>query len=182
MEQKQKIEEIALLSGTTCTVSNGMVTIRGPKGELSRRFPDRNVKISTEPEKVVLTFKRFTKKEKKTSGTIRSHIRNMLRGATNGHSYILKICSGHFPMTVTVSGKDLTVKNFLGERVPRKMEIKGDVKVKISGTEIIAEGTDKEAVSQFAAGLEQLTRRANFDRRIFQDGIYLISKDGKLVR
>ena len=62
------------------------------------------------------------------------------------------------------------------------MGIKGDVKINITGTEVVIEGINKEDVSQCAASIEQLTRRANFDRRIFQDGIYLISKDGKNVK
>ncbi len=182
MESKAKTEDVALPEGIACRIDNGTVHIKGANGELSRRFPDRNVKLSIEGNKIVLNFRKYSKKEKKTSGTIRSHIKNMIKGITTGHTYALKICSGHFPMTVTHTGKELTVKNFLGERVARKMEVKGDVKIKIAGSDITIEGVNKELVSQCAASIEQLTRRANFDRRIFQDGIYLISKDGKPVK
>ena len=53
------------------------------------------------------------------------------------------------------------------------------MKLKVNKEEIVVSGIDKEKVSQAAASIETLTRRQGFDRRRFQDGIYIISKDGK---
>jgi large subunit ribosomal protein L6 len=44
------------------------------------------------------------------------------------------------------------------------------------------EGIDKELTSQTAALIEKLTRRPGFDKRIFQDGIFMIEKDGKPLK
>ena len=74
------------------------------------------------------------------------------------------------------------VKNFIGEKVPRTVSINEGVSVKIEGTEIVVEGFDKEKTGQMAASIEQMTRRPGFDERIFQDGIYLIEKDGKVIK
>jgi large subunit ribosomal protein L6 len=125
--------------------------------------------------------KRKSQREKRSARTMEAHIKNMFKGVQNGHTYRLKICSGHFPMSVTVKGNAVEIKNFIGEKVPRTTEICADVHVKIDGDQIVVDGIDKEKVSETAARIEQITRRPGFDPRIFQDGIYIIEKDGKTV-
>src|SRR6185437_14301280 len=105
-----------------------------------------------------------------------AHIRNMLRGAKDGHIYKLKICSGHFPMSVTLKGDHFEVKNFIGEKVPRVLKVKQGVKVTIAGTDITVESHNKELAGSQASAKELLTRRPGFDTRIFQDGIYITEK------
>ena len=84
-------------------------------------------------------------------------------------------------MTVSVSDTELVIKNFLGEKVPRKVKIKQGVKVNVDGSQLTVQGPDKEITGQVAADIEQATRRPGFDKRIFQDGIYIIDKAGKLI-
>jgi large subunit ribosomal protein L6 len=85
-------------------------------------------------------------------------------------------------MNVAVSGDKLSVKNFLGEKIPRVAKILPGVTVKVEGDIIDIESTDKEAAGQTAANFEQLTRITNRDLRIFQDGIYITVKDGKEIK
>jgi large subunit ribosomal protein L6 len=175
-------EDAELPQGVTCTVQgNNAVTVKGPKGEVTRAFPHLAVKVSVEGGEVVVSAKDATKKEKTAIGSIMAHVRNMLKGVTQGHAYRMKICSGHFPMNVSVAGGELVIKNFLGEKVPRKLRIKPGVTVKVEGQEIVVEGVALELVSQTAAAIEQLTRIRNRDLRVFQDGIYITSKDGEQV-
>jgi large subunit ribosomal protein L6 len=103
----------------------------------------------------------------------------MIQGCTKGYRYMLKICASHFPVTVTVSGKKFSVKNLLGEKIPRELELKPGAKVEVKGEVIEVSGPDKDLVSQVAADIEKLTKVTERDRRIFQDGIYITSKDGK---
>jgi large subunit ribosomal protein L6 len=84
-------------------------------------------------------------------------------------------------MTVTVKGATLEVKNFIGEAVPRTVAINPATKVVVDGDIVTVSGVDLEVTSQMAASIEQLCKRAGFDRRIFQDGIYITHKDGKAV-
>jgi large subunit ribosomal protein L6 len=84
-------------------------------------------------------------------------------------------------MNVSIKGQTLEVKNFIGEVVPRSYSFSKDVDVKLNGEMISVTGINKELVSQTAGSIEQLTRRVGFDRRIFQDGIYIVDKDGKLM-
>ena len=92
------------------------------------------------------------------------------------------ICSGHFPMNVNVANNKLTVKNLLGEKVPRVLQLKEGADVKVEGDIIYVTSINKEIAGQVSADIEQLTRRPGYDGRVFQDGIYLINRDGKELR
>lgn len=176
MEKKIKIPE-----GVEIKVEGFKVMVKGPKGELERDFTSplyRNyIEIKVEGENVVVKSSVDKRKIKAMVGTIAAHIRNMIKGVTQGYVYKLKAVYVHFPMTVEVKGDEILIKNFLGEKMPRVAKIVGNVTVKVQGQEIIVEGIDKEAVGQTAANIEQATRVTNLDRRIFQDGIYLVSKE-----
>ena len=115
-------------------------------------------------------------------GTFVAHSNNMIRGSKENHTYTLKICSGHFPMNVSVSDSKLTVKNFLGEKVPRVLKLMEGATIKVDGNMIHITSPSKEIAGQVSADIEQLTRRPGFDTRVFQDGIYLTIKDGKELK
>jgi large subunit ribosomal protein L6 len=85
----------------------------------------------------------------------------------------------HFPMQVDVEGDEVVIDNFLGERAPRRTEIRGDTEVDIDGEDLVLRGPDKEAVGQTAADIEQLTRVKDKDTRVFQDGVYITQKPSK---
>ncbi|MBU2561301.1 MAG: 50S ribosomal protein L6 [Nanoarchaeota archaeon] len=172
-------EEIELPDKVEVKVEGRTVTVKGPKGELKRTFNFPKMLIKVEKDLVTLLFKNATKREKTQMGTAEAHLVNMVKGVTNGHSYTLKICSGHFPMNVSISGDTFTIKNFLGEKIPRTFKIKQGAKVKIEGNEVTVDSNDIEIAGQVAADIEQLTRITNRDIRIFQDGIYIIKKSGK---
>jgi large subunit ribosomal protein L6 len=70
------------------------------------------------------------------------------------------------------------VDNFLGEKTPRTTRIVGDCKVAVKGTELTVQGIDKEEVGQTVANIEKLTKVKKRDPRVFQDGIYLIERNG----
>ena len=101
----------------------------------------------------------------------------MVKGVTDGFTYTLKALYSHFPMTLAVQGNKFIVNNYFGERVPRSASILDGVQVKVQNkTEVIVTGIDKEAVGQTAANIERSTTVKKRDRRVFQDGIYLIEK------
>ncbi|MBI3036244.1 50S ribosomal protein L6 [Candidatus Woesearchaeota archaeon] len=178
-ESARMTEELELPAGVTAAVTVGVLTLNGPKGEASREIKERNAFVTVEGGKVIISAAKAGKREKKTMGSLRAHVLNMARGVSEGHVYKLKVCFTHFPITVLVSGSQLLVKNFLGEKTPRKMSLSKDVKVKVEGADIVVESVSKEAAGQTAAAIEQITKRANFDTRVFADGIYITVKDGK---
>ncbi len=146
-----------------------------------RKFDTKQISIKSEAGKIMLSAPNEGKRNKKVMGTFAAHVKNMISGLESPHVYKLKICAGHFPMQVTLSGSVFTIKNFLGEALPRTLKIKEGAKVKISGTEIVVESSDIEIASQAAASIESLSRVRNKDSRIFQDGIYIVEKDGKPI-
>ena len=103
-------------------------------------------------------------------------MKNMVKGVVEPFQYKVKICSGHFPMNVSMSGQELIVKNFLGEAVPRRIMMPEGTKVKVNGTEIDISSANKELAGQAASRIENLCRITNRDRRIFQDGLYITEK------
>ncbi|MGN6349823.1 MAG: 50S ribosomal protein L6 [Candidatus Nitrosocosmicus sp.] len=102
----------------------------------------------------------------------------MIKGSTKGFTYRLKIVFAHFPISVKIKGKDISVENFFGERSARVSKIIGDdTKVTVQGEDIIVSGPNIESVSQTAANLELATRIKNKDSRVFLDGVYVYSKE-----
>ena len=180
MKVKDYVEEVEV-SGTDVKVDSGLITVKGEKGEVSRDFRHPKINVEIKEDKVSFKAKNATKREKKMIGTFKAHLRNLLKGAKEGHMYKLKICSGHFPMNVSLNGNIFSVKNFLGEKTPRTVKIKEGVSVKINGDIVEVESVSKELAGQTAADIEQLTRITDRDVNKFQDGIYIIYKDGKEI-
>ena len=176
MAHIKKEERVAAPAGVTLQVSGRDITVKGPKGELVRQFTFQRVEVGMEDGKLIVSVKNANKKDKTQLGTVASHITNMIKGVTDGHKYRLKICSGHFPMTVEIKGNIFTIKNFLGEKVPRVLQLKEGATVKLEGNEVLVEGNDIEKAGQVAADIELLTRIVKRDIRIFQDGIYITHK------
>ncbi len=111
--------------------------------------------------------------------TFASHIRNLIHGVTEGFTYTLRLVYAHFPVKVSVRGDRVVIENFLGERHPRTAVIRGATKVDVRGDTLTVTGPSLEDVGQTAANIEQATRIKNKDPRVFQDGIYIVSKGGE---
>lgn len=148
---------------------------------VKRKFDNPKIKIVLNESQIELFCNGATKKDKAAFQSYLVHIKNIFSGLREPYKYTLKICSGHFPMNVSISNGVLIVKNFLGEKIPRQLKLKKDVNVKVDGNFIYVESHDKELAGQVAAEIERITMRPGFDRRIFQDGIYVIEKAGKEI-
>ena len=170
-------EEIEIPEGVEVIIENNEVSVKGPNGEDSRKFTYPNVSIKGEDDVVVLETAFPKKKDKAMIGTTRAHINNMIVGVTDGFTYHMKIVFAHFPMTVKVQNDTVVIDNFLGERHPRTAKIVGSSKVAVKGDEVTISGINKEHVGQTMANLEQATKIKGRDPRVFQDGIYLTSKE-----
>lgn len=156
-------------------VSHGVVTVRGPKGELSRKLLLHGTQIIKDG-RTIRVFGGIRRKEKAIVGTVAAHIRNMITGVTQGFEYKLKICYSHFPMQVSVSGNEVVISNFMGEKAPRRARIVGSAKVEVRGDIVTVSGINIEEVGQTAANIERATRIKERDPRVFQDGIYIFDR------
>ena len=178
MVKLDRIEHtVEIPEGVSASIDGDNVTITGPNGNISREFSSSRLSIFQEGGALLVRVDMPRRKDKALAGTWRAHLNNMTKGVTEGFTYTLKAFYSHFPMTLNVKGTELVVNNYFGERVPRSAKILNGVEVKVQNkTEVIVSGIDKEAVGQTAANIERSTTVKKRDRRVFQDGIYLIEK------
>jgi large subunit ribosomal protein L6 len=156
---------IEVPDGITIQVDGHKVTAKGPNGEVQKVFSKR-ASIKLEGSKLEVSANKALK------GTIEAIVENMVTGVNEGFTRKLKVLYAHFPISIEVKGKDILIKNFLGERQPRKTALVGSTKVEVKGQNVTVSGPDKEAVGQTIANLKTSMKVKEKDGRIFQDGIY----------
>ncbi|MFT4297568.1 MAG: 50S ribosomal protein L6 [Candidatus Woesearchaeota archaeon] len=182
MKIKNFNEKIEIPSDIQVSLENMKLTMKGKSGEVTKNFCMPRFKFSLQGNNLIIECSNYNFYDKNNFFTLKAHVKNMITGVNEGYKYILKICSSHFPINVSVSGNKIIVKNLLGEKVPRELVIKSGAKVEVKGTEIEVSGSNIEIVSQVAADIEKMTKLTDRDRRIFQDGIYITHKAGKPVK
>ncbi len=172
---RKKIEEIIEVGeGMNVEISGDTIKIKKGEDEVERKivFP-----VKYENNKITLKHDNPSKKDKKKMNSMAAHIRSMISGINKKYVYKLKICSVHFPMNVSVENDQVVIKNFQGEKTPRIAKILPGAKVEINNEEVTVESADKNKAGQTAANIERATIIRGKDRRIFQDGIYIVEKE-----
>lgn len=174
----EAMKEVEILEGVEIQYNNQLLTVKGPKGTLTRTFSHPRLKMHIKDDMVITLCELPRKKEKALVGTWGAHVKNMMVGVTQGFSYTMKIVYAHFPVKVKFDKKSgyFLISNFIGEKSDRKARIHDGVDVKIDGDQVILKGIDIEKLGQSAANIENATRIKGFDIRVFQDGIYITSK------
>jgi large subunit ribosomal protein L6 len=177
--RKELFQTIEIPDGIEAEIEGDVVEIKGPEGENKKEFDATNISLEKKDNQIIIGNKKATKREKKRINTLTAHIKNMIKGVQEKFEYHLKVCFSHFPITVEVQGNDIIIKNFLGEKIPRKLKIPSGADVKVEKDIIIVRAIDKELAGQVAANFEQATKVPMKDRRVFQDGIYITNKAGR---
>jgi large subunit ribosomal protein L6 len=129
-----------------------------------------------EGNSIVLEKKSGNKTDKKRIHALHSHLNNAINGLEKKYEYRLQICSIHFPMNVKVEKDKFVVKNFFGERKERILTIKPNVSLKVENDIVTVTSPDKNLAGEQASEIEALTKVTSRDRRVFQDGIWIIKK------
>ncbi|MFW9780008.1 MAG: 50S ribosomal protein L6 [Candidatus Heimdallarchaeota archaeon] len=154
------------------------VNIKGPKGELTRAFERLRVHMDLLNEKTFHIQSHFgSKAEASMVGTITGHLKNMIKGVTEGFTYQVQVITSHFPATVEAQKDVIAIKNLYGRRDPILVPFDPSVNVSIKGDLITLTGANIEKVSQTAARLAESTRlrgRRSKDPTVFQDGLYVV--------
>jgi large subunit ribosomal protein L9e len=120
-----------------------------------------------------------TRKQLACVRTVCSHIDNLFVGVTRGFLYKMRFVYSHFPINVTLNGTVVEIRNFLGEKRVRKVQLIPGVEYVRTATvkdQIELTGIDIAAVSLTAARIQQATNIRNKDLRKFLDGIYVSEK------
>ena len=171
---------IKIPEGIEAELNDEVLKVKGPLGEVEKRFYRPKISLKKDGNGLVIKTNKDTKKLLATLGTWRAHINNMFYGVTKGFEYKMEISHVHFPMTVSIDGNKILIKNFLGQKETREAKILDGVEIKINGNELTIKGIDKEKVGQTAGNIEQATKLfKRRDRRVFSDGIYITSKGEK---
>ncbi|UCE16247.1 MAG: 50S ribosomal protein L6 [Candidatus Bathyarchaeota archaeon] len=173
MRTVETVKSVEIPEGVEVKVEGRIVTVTGEKGTVTRDFSHAPLFISKEGNVVKVQVGWPRKKEASLVGTVSSHIENMITGVTKGFTYKLKIVFSHFPISVKVKEKTVTIGNYVGERSLRVTRIMGEVKVVVKGDDVIVQGISLEDVSQTAANIERATKVKRKDPRVFLDGIYV---------
>ncbi|MEM3122060.1 MAG: 50S ribosomal protein L6 [Candidatus Pacearchaeota archaeon] len=176
--KKDIIEKIKIPDEIEFNVENNEVSFRYEKIENKRKFNYYGIKIKKDERDIIIESKKATKKELKIIKTIIAHINNMVKGLKEPFIYKMEIAFLHFPISIDYNQleKKIVIKNFLGEKKPRSVNIPDRVDVKIDKNFVIISSHDKETAGQAAANIEKATHVKNRDRRKFQDGIFIIKK------
>jgi large subunit ribosomal protein L6 len=172
----RRASTVAVPKGVTVLARPGRVEVKGPLGQVARRFPSEALELTIQPGTVTLTLKLppNRKEAKALLNTWDAHLRNLVTGVTAGFQAKLKVVAAHFPMRVSVKESDLSIENFLGEKYPRTASLAPGVTATVEGDIVRLEGIDVETVGQCAATIERTTRIRDYDPRVFQDGIYIV--------
>jgi large subunit ribosomal protein L6 len=168
--------KISVPAGVTVTRNGEAIRVSGPKGTLERALANPSISITPGAKEVVVSTESGRKEHIALCGTFASHLRNMVKGVTEGFTYHMKVVYSHFPIQLKISGNRLEINNFLGEKHPRYARVEEDVKVKLGNDEITLEGTNKESLGTTASNIEHATKIRYRDPRVFQDGIYLTER------
>jgi large subunit ribosomal protein L6 len=172
-------EKIPIPEGVSANIQNKILTVKGDKGENTRAFIHPKIDMKINEKLIEIHGKNVRRKEKALIGTYIAHINNMIKGITVGFEYKMKTVFSHFPIKTLVEGNEFIIQNFLGERSARRAKILEGVKVEVKGEDITVQGIDKEKVGQTVANIERSTKVKKRDIRVFQDGVYRISKGDK---
>jgi large subunit ribosomal protein L6 len=172
-------KEIVIPEGVNVEISTARFKISGQKGSVEKKFElTKEIKVEKTENKIKISSENERRNTKALIGTNIGHMKNAIEGVTKGFIYRLRVVYSHFPVTVKAEKDKVVISNFLGERTNRIAKIVGQTQVKIEGADIVVTGINIEEVGQTASNLELATRIVGFDKKIFQDGIYLVSREG----
>ncbi len=158
-------------------ISNEIIAKKSNNEVRKKLIYNKEIKIEIINEKFKVSSKSDKRKIKAQVGTIIAHTKNIVNGVIEGYTYKMKIIYSHFPVTIKIENNKIMINNFLGERIPRISKIVGSTQVKIEKQDVTITGRNLEEVSQTAANLEQTCRIVGYDKKVFQDGIYITSKN-----
>jgi len=169
---KQRIE---LPANTTATIADGVFTVKGPLGELSRTFKS-DIGIAIEDNIVVLTPVKDVQELHALWGTYASHVKNMVDGVNK--LYQKKLIIDGVGYRGELKGTQLVMQ--LGFSHPVVVDIPTGLNVSFDKNVITISGIDKELVGQFAAHIRDQKKPEPYKGKgIRYEGEVVRQKQGK---
>ena len=165
---------ITVPEGVTVELTDGIVTVKGPKGELTQPML-KDITMKQEENQIVL--ERKNENAKAMHGTMNALISNMIKGVTEGYAKTLEIIGVGYRFNV--QGQKLVVS--AGYSHPVNMEIPAGLTVEANGnTEITIKGIDKVLVGEFAAKVREVRQPEPYKGKgIRYKDEHIVRKEGK---
>ena len=142
--------KIVIPDGVTVTEENGIVTVKGPKGELTTSLVNG---ITVKVEDNTLEVLRASDDLKAMHGTINANINNMIIGVSKGYEKQLEILGVGYRFAL--KGNKIVIN--AGYSHPVEMDIPQGITVEVpSNTELTVKGMDKVQVGEYAANIRKV--------------------------
>merc|ERR1712221_40813 len=135
---------VEIPEGVTVVLKGRSISVTGPRGTLHRNFNHLNLELTRVGKNKIRVDVWFAlRKQLACLRTICSHIENLIKGVQYGFLYKMRSVYAHFPINLNIidGGKTVEVRNYLGERYIRVVNMRDGVICKQSGQkdEIIVE-------------------------------------------
>lgn len=144
---------IEIPSGVTITVDSDVISVKGPKGELTVPHLS-DVTVSLDDNKAIVTRKDDEQVAKSQHGLQRTLLNNAVTGVTKGYEKKLEVNGVGF----RVSGGGQSIEMLLGFSHPVKYKAIEGVLLTVDKMSIVVSGIDKQAVGQTAAEIRSLKK------------------------
>ena len=163
-------------NGVSVTLDGNEMTVKGPKGELSKEF-NKDINIEVKENTIVCTRANENKFTKSIHGTTNALIKNMLTGVSEG--FVKELETVGVGYRFAVSGNQITVS--AGYSKPVIVEIPAGITVEgVSTTELKISGIDNQKVSEFAADIRKIRKPEPYKGKgIKYKGEVIRRKEGK---
>ena len=143
---------IIIPTGVTASVDGNVVTVKGPKGELSTVI-NENITVNINENEITLTRKNDNYKN--FHGTANANINNMIIGVTKG--FEKKLESVGVGYRFQLKGAELVVT--AGYSHPVNVKVPAGITLEVpSNTELFVRGADKQLVGEFAANVRKIRK------------------------
>jgi large subunit ribosomal protein L6 len=167
---------IELPQGVSLTNNNNTVTVKGPKGELTRTF-NSDITITVEENVVTVSRPSESKEHRTIHGTTRALLSNMIEGVSKGFEKNLELIGVGYRAQKQGSKLVLSV----GYSHPVEFEPENGLEVEVpSNTKITVKGIDKERVGALAANIRGVRPPEPYKGKgIRYEGEFVRRKEGK---
>ncbi|WP_338553281.1 50S ribosomal protein L6 [Paenibacillus sp. KS-LC4] len=167
---------IQVPNGVTINLENSVITVKGPKGTLSREY-HKDMKVNVSETEIVIERPSDNKLHRSLHGTTRSIIANMVSGVTDGFSKNLELVGVGY--RASKNGEKIVLN--VGYSHPVEIAPEGGIEFDVpANTKITVRGIDKELVGAFAAKIRSVREPEPYKGKgIKYEGERIIRKEGK---
>ena len=142
---------LPLPKGVTLSQKPGTISVKGPKGELSKAMPD-GISLKTESDKITVLRADDSRENRAKHGLVRAHLANMVKGVTDGWTRELEINGVGY--RAEVAGDTLNMA--LGFSHPVAFKLPKGVSAKVDKNRIMLSAADRDLLGQTAAKVREI--------------------------